>query len=95
MPILSRLVEKGVRMFTGVTYIQASEHGLTFSTREGQDVASIEAATIVLAAGSIPNADLLPALKDKVPEIYCIGDCAEPRGIKEAVHEGYHIARKL
>ncbi|MFC1974372.1 FAD-dependent oxidoreductase, partial [Chloroflexota bacterium] len=93
--LLSRLAEKGVRMFTGVTYIQASDSGLTFATREGQDMASIEADTIVLATGSTPNTDLLAALDGKAPEIYCIGDCIQPRGISEAISEAYDIARKL
>ena len=93
--ILSRLAEKGVRTFTGVTSMQASASGLTFSIREGRDMASVEADTIVVAAGSAPNASLLSVLKDKVPEVYCIGDCVKPRGIKEAIHEGYHTARKL
>jgi len=43
----------------------------------------------VLAAGAVPNTELLAALQGKVARVFSVGDCAEPRGIREAVEEGY------
>lgn len=48
----------------------------------------VEADTIVLATGAIPNSQLANVLKGEVSEIYLAGDCAEPRRIRDAIHDG-------
>jgi len=50
---------------------------------------------IVLAIGLKPNNELLGALNEKVPEVYSIGDCSEPRKVINAIWEGYRIARLI
>jgi 2,4-dienoyl-CoA reductase (NADPH2) len=42
-----------------------------------------------------PNTELLKVLEGKVPEIYAIGDCSEPRLIVDAIADGYRIARTI
>ena len=86
--LLDRLVEKGVSMLTQVKYEEVSETGLVVTTREGERQL-IEADAIVLAAGARSDSALFKALEGKVPEIYTAGDCVEPRGIKEAIEEGF------
>ncbi|MFA4836558.1 MAG: NAD(P)/FAD-dependent oxidoreductase, partial [Dehalococcoidia bacterium] len=90
--LLPRLREKGVTMMTGVKYEQITDKGLTVTGRDGQSQL-IEADTIVLAAGARPNTELMSKLQGKVPEIYAVGDCSEPRGILEAIADGSRIAR--
>ena len=34
-------------------------------------------------------------IKEKVPEVYCVGDRVEARGILEAVREGYDVAKGI
>jgi len=48
--------------------------------------------TIVIAAGWKPDQDLLMSLRDKVPELYVIGDASKPREALEAVFEGEQLA---
>jgi len=86
--LLIRLEARGVTMLTGVKYENISEKGLTITTKEGERK-TLEADTIVLAAGSTPNNELAATLKDKVARVLSIGDCVEPRTIMEAVQEGY------
>lgn len=42
-----------------------------------------------------PNDSLYRSLKDRVQEIYRVGDCLAPRGIGAAVREGYLVGRSI
>ncbi len=42
-----------------------------------------------------PEDSLYTALKDRVREIYRIGDCLAPRGIGAAIREGYTVGRSI
>ena len=44
--------------------------------------------TILIAAGSQKNKELVQDLQGKVKELYVVGDCTEPRRIQNAVYEG-------
>lgn len=55
----------------------------------------LPAETVVLALGASPLNHLFDTLKDKVPEIYAVGDCVKPRTILEAVREAYDVANKI
>lgn len=89
--LLSRLEGKGVVLLSGVRYEGVSEKGLTVVTREGERQ-TLEADTIVLAAGARPRNELLATLQGVVKEVYPIGDCVQPRRIVEAMHEGAQVA---
>jgi pyruvate/2-oxoglutarate dehydrogenase complex dihydrolipoamide dehydrogenase (E3) component len=93
-PLLGRLQFKGVSMLAGVGYEEITEAGVAIRTGVGERKV-VEADTIVLAAGAVPNTELLSALQGKVAQIVSVGDCVEPRGIREAVEEGYKAALML
>ena len=88
------LDKRGATTMTGVKYVEITDKGLTIITKEGKRQ-TIEADTILPAIPLAPNAELMKALEDKVPEIYAIGDCSEPRLIIDAIADGYRIARAL
>ncbi|MFC1858090.1 FAD-dependent oxidoreductase [Thermodesulfobacteriota bacterium] len=92
--LLARLAFKDVTMLTGVQYQEITDQGVTITTREGV-THTVEADTIVLAAGSLTDSILYPALADKVPELHRIGDCAEPRDIISALTDGYFTALQV
>jgi len=50
---------------------------------------------VVLCCGFKPCNQLTEALKDKVPELYAIGDCVAPRKVINAIWEGFRIARLI
>ena len=91
---LSRLLEKGVTLLTEIRYNEVTSGGLVVTTKEGEKK-TIEADTIVLAAGSIPDKKLYQDIKGKVPEVHCVGDCVEPRTIRDAIAEGYRIGLEI
>jgi 2,4-dienoyl-CoA reductase (NADPH2) len=97
MPVRNRirlfkwLDKKGVIMIGGVKYEGITDKGLIITTKEGKRQL-IEADTIVTALPLKPNIELLKSLEGKVPLIYRIGDCNEPRLIIDAIADGYRVA---
>jgi len=92
--LLARLSSKGVTLLTGVRYQEITDQGVIITTQKGR-THTVEADTVVLAAGSLTDSDLYESIEGKVPELYRIGDCVEPRDIKSAVTEGYFTALKV
>jgi 2,4-dienoyl-CoA reductase-like NADH-dependent reductase (Old Yellow Enzyme family)/thioredoxin reductase len=92
--LLRSLVEKGVSLLPAVTYESVENYGVEILDSEGKR-RSLEADTIVIAAGFIPNDDLFKSLGGVVEERYAIGDCVRPRNILEAIGEAAEIARRI
>ena len=55
----------------------------------------IKADTIVLALGFRADRELYGALRDKVENLYAVGDCREPRNIMGAVWDAYEVSRMV
>jgi len=91
---LSRLLDKGITLLREARYDGVSSEGVDITTRDGEE-RTIEADTVVLAAGSVPDTALYEAIKDKVAEVYQIGDCVEPRLIRDAISEGFRTGQKI
>lgn len=82
-------------MLPGVQkYEEITDKGLVLIDSNGKKQ-TIEADTIIIAAGSIGNAGLCEELKGKAPEMYSVGDCKEPRDIMEALTEGAKAGMEL
>ncbi|MBU2009307.1 MAG: FAD-dependent oxidoreductase [Chloroflexi bacterium] len=93
--LLARLAQKGVELLAGASYQRITPQGLLIRDREGRE-RLLEADTIVMAAGARPQDDgLAQALEGKVPQLYWVGDCVEPRTIQEAMAEAYTTAQGL
>jgi 2,4-dienoyl-CoA reductase (NADPH2) len=84
--------KKGGVIITGVKDMEITDKGLVITTRDGKKQ-TLEADSIIPTSPLKPNDELSKSLKGKVPEIYAIGDCKEPRLIVDAIREGYHTAR--
>ena len=91
---LNRLSALGVALLTGVRYNEVNHAGLVITTKE-HERKTIKADTIVLATGAIPDRELYEAVRGKVPEIHLVGDCIEPRTIREAIADGYQAGLKI
>ena len=83
-----------VRLFNDVKCEEITAEGVVVSTDGGQRE-TIEAETVILAAGYQQNDNLFKLLQGKVPELYCIGDAAQPQRIREAVNDGYRTGLSL
>jgi len=86
--------KKGVTMITGVKNMEITDKGLIIITKEG-DKQTIEAESVVATSPLKPNTGLLKSLEGKVPEVYVIGDCREPRLIVDAIADGWRITRNI
>ncbi len=86
--------KKGVPTYSGVTYNEISDGGLKITTKESRKM-TIAADTIIPATPLLANTDLVENIKEKVAEVYVIGDCKEPRLIPDAIADGWRVARGL
>jgi 2-enoate reductase len=73
--------------------ISISEDSIDY-TKDG-NTNTIQCETVIIASGYRENNELETALQDEVEFFRSIGDSVFPRKILNAVHEGFHAARKL
>ncbi len=93
-PMMERLRVKGATIFTGVEYEEVTGEGVAIKDSEGNR-RLVEADTVVVATGASPNDELARSLKGRVPRLMRVGDCVTPRGIREAVEEGYRAGMEI
>ena len=92
MHLLKLLTDADVNILTETKCLEIRDNGITIADKYGKR-STLEADTVVLAVGLKSNEGLLEALKDKIPEVYAIGDCVEPRKVINAIWEGFRTAR--
>ena len=81
-------------MLNGVTCQEIAEGNVMIVTGEGREE-TLQADTVILAAGYQANNNLFQELQGKVSEVYCIGDASRPQRIREAVNDGYRTGLSL
>lgn len=86
--------QKGVRVMTGVRYVEINDKGLALVNKEGEQQ-TVEADTIIMALPLTPDVELLEKLKEIVPEIYAVGDCREPGLIVDAIRDGLQTGHNI
>ena len=90
---LARLKKAGIKMETNTIVQEITIEGVNV---EQKGVAGfIKGDAVVLAAGFKSNPTLDEKNREKIAEVYVIGDCLKPRMIKEAIEEGFAIGRKI
>lgn len=92
--MLKLLADAKVEILTETKVLEITDEGITIADKLGKR-STLEADTVVLALGLKPKEKLLKSLADKVPEVYAIGDCLEPRRVINAIWEGFHTARQI
>ena len=85
--MLKKLEENKVTMLTGFKLVRILDNGVKISGNDGTEI-SIEAARVVMAVGNRPDNRLYQQIALSGYEIHRIGDCIEPRSIKQAIYEG-------
>jgi pyruvate/2-oxoglutarate dehydrogenase complex dihydrolipoamide dehydrogenase (E3) component len=74
--------------------VAVTAKGLTVLTKEGYKK-TIEADSVVPAIPMRPNTKLFESLQGKVPEVYTIGDCNNPKLIADAVADGWRVGNAI
>jgi len=92
--VLDWFGKKGVTTINGVKSMEITDQGVVITTKQG-DKRTIEADSIIPTAPLKPNTGLFTSLKGKVPEVYAVGDCKEPRMIVDAIADGWQIANTI
>jgi len=83
---MTRLREAGIVMRANTKAVRITQNGVE-ATSDGA-AAFFDCDTVVLAAGAKPRDELACDLAGKVVALYSVGDCVEPRLIREAIGEG-------
>ncbi|MFC2070579.1 FAD-dependent oxidoreductase [Chloroflexota bacterium] len=91
--LLARLDSKGITMLPGVKYEKITNEGIVIAREEKRQ--TIPADTIVIAAGVVPETNLMDSLKVKGLTTYTIGDCASPGKIADAIREAARVGREI
>lgn len=92
MHLLKLLSE--VEILTNTKTLEIKDEAVIVSNKYGQ-IKIIRTDSVVIATGFRPNRELLESLNGKMPEIYAIGDCVEPRKIINAIWEAFRIGRLI
>jgi 2,4-dienoyl-CoA reductase-like NADH-dependent reductase (Old Yellow Enzyme family)/thioredoxin reductase len=88
--LMTLLMDSQVEMLTDLRISEITDKGVLAVDKE-YNIRSIEGDTVVIAWGLSPETALYEELKGKVPELYTVGDCVEPRKIGEATRDGYRV----
>ena len=91
--LIQRLKQAGIMMETKVNVTKITDKGVE-GVRDGL-TQFFEGDSVVLAVGMRSDTRLIEELKGKVEALHVIGDCAEPRWVKEAINEGFKVAREI
>ncbi len=92
--LMERMKKKGIKIFTKKRVKEINPGGLTLED-DGHIESIDHVDTIVLAVGYRSDRDLQKIIEEKGIPFYRIGDCSEPRDMKEAIHEGFLRACEL
>jgi len=90
---MKQLKEAEVRLLTEARVLEVTPKGVKIGRAGGTDF--VEADTVVVAGGLEPNSVLADLFTGKAPEVYIIGDCAEPGKLLEATASGFLVGQKI
>jgi 2,4-dienoyl-CoA reductase-like NADH-dependent reductase (Old Yellow Enzyme family)/NADPH-dependent 2,4-dienoyl-CoA reductase/sulfur reductase-like enzyme len=94
MFLLDRLAKHGVQFVTGATVKEFIDGGVIYE-KNGVDNTLDGFDTVILALGTRAYNPLEEAIKDKVKEVYVVGDALKARKAIEAVSEAADVALRI
>ncbi|MDY6967255.1 MAG: FAD-dependent oxidoreductase [Spirochaetota bacterium] len=89
---MMRIRERKITLVPKVKYKQIKKDGVLIERKDKE--LFIPADTIVISGGLLPNIDMVESLACNLT-VAKIGDCVEPRKIKDAIHEGFDISLNI
>ena len=92
--LLNRLREKRVRILLRAEVKEILDDGVVF-VRDGEKESIRGAEYVILAAGARPVDKLSTEIREKVAEVYVIGDAKGPARVLEATATAAEIARRI
>lgn len=83
-----------VHTLTSTKCLSITDKAVKVQMADGQEQ-QLEADTVIISVGYKPNNSLYEQLKDKVPQLFNVGDSKTPDSIAAAVADGYYTALSL
>lgn len=93
--LMDGLRDKNVTVLTEHRVEEITDQGVVVTSKQNMERGFVEADWVILAMGSKAAQELADALEKKIPHLYVIGDCRQPRTILAAVYEGALTALKI
>lgn len=90
---ITKEIEKCVDAHTGSRCTGITEQGISYVDAEGEHF--VEADTVVLSAGMVPQKQQAEAFRMIAGEFFPIGDCVKANNVRTAVRTGYDSAIQL
>jgi thioredoxin reductase len=87
--LIESLQNFGVKMIPHFLIEKVTANEVIGQDMNSKDKKKIEADSVIIALGTEPVDFPIHAIQKRGIKIFCIGDAREPRGIAEAVREGY------
>lgn len=84
----------GVTVMTGSCLIEVTGDGIVVADINGKK-RNLKVDNAIIAVGLKSRDELSSTLKDKIPEVYTVGDCVAPRKVVDAIWEGFRKARLI
>jgi 2-enoate reductase len=92
LDIREKLDAAKAKLLTFTNVIEITDDGVVIASDKGKQ-STLKADSILLAVRLEPDRALWEALRDRMQEVYAIGDCLESRLVLDAMWEGYRTAR--
>lgn len=84
----------GTRVLSDIRYEEITEEGIII-TAYGEERQTIKADTVILAGDIKPNTELFQALKDRLPQVYQVGDCIGRRLLQGALADATELGLQI
>ncbi len=92
--LLWALAEAGIEIHNRAEVLEIVPGGVLYRDAQGARL-TVAAESVVYATGARPADELRSALSGKGPALFSIGDCNRPRGLREALREGFEVGLAL
>lgn len=94
MDLQERFARNGIRVRLGERVVRVGTDGVVLEKKDASQEL-FKADVLVHALQSRPLDDLVGALKNRIDELYLVGDSKKPRKIHDAIYEGFSAALSL
>ncbi|MDA8335852.1 MAG: FAD-dependent oxidoreductase [Peptococcaceae bacterium] len=86
--------ELDIDVVTGCRVAAIGPESVRLVDRQGRETV-VEHDSVAAATPRVPENGLLTALEFAVDELYIVGDAVSPRGLYQAIHDGYRLGVRL
>jgi len=86
--------ELGITCLTSSSVVKVADDGVTVRNAKGVETL-VEADSVVLAAGAMPAHALFHEFEWMVDELHGVGDALIPRGLEQAIQDGFRLGVRL